>query len=127
MGLSISAEQELSNAVGVFARAGIGNGKFASFEFTDIDRTVSFGLSIKGTGFGRPHDTIGVTGVVKSITDARRRFPDAGGLSALVGDGKPPHRGDEHIGEAYCDFAAYKSLHLTLDAQLIHNRAYNRD
>lgn len=127
LGVSVSAEQELSNTVGVFARAGIGNGKFESFEFTDIDRTVSFGISIKGTGYGRPNDTIGVAGVVNSITAARRRFLDAGGLGVLVGDGKLPHPGDEHIVEAYYDFGVYKTFHLALDAQLIHNPAYNRD
>lgn len=127
LGVSVNAEQELSSTVGVFARAGFGNGRYEAFEFTEIDRTASIGISLKGSRFGRPDDTIGVAGVINGITQARKRFLDAGGIGILIGDGKLPNPGDEHILEAYYDVSVYKTLHFTLDGQLIHNPAYNRD
>lgn len=127
LGVSLNAEQEITDTVGVFARVGVGNGRFESFEFTDIDRTVTAGVAIKGAGFGRADDTIGVAGVINGATAARRRFLDAGGLGVLIGDGKLPHPGDEYIAEAYYDHAVYKSFHLTLDGQIIGNPGYNRD
>lgn len=127
LGVSLNAEQEISDTVGVFARAGFGNGRFESFEFTDIDRTISAGVAVKGTGFGRAEDTIGVASVVNGATAARRRFLDAGGLGILVGDGKLPHSREEFIAEAYYDCAVYKAFHLTLDGQIIGDPGYNRD
>ncbi len=127
LGVSLNAEQEITDTVGVFARVGVGNGRFESFEFTDIDRTVSAGVAITGAGFGRADDTISVAGVINGATAARRRFLDAGGLGILIGDGKLPHPGDEYVAEAYYDCAVYKTLHLTLDGQIIGNPGYNSD
>ncbi len=104
-GLGINAEQELSDRVGVFVRAGFGDGSSETDEFTDVDRTVSGGVSITGAGWGRNDDRIGVVVIANAISAARRRYLDAGGLGILVGDGRLPHYGPELIGETYYDFA----------------------
>jgi len=126
-GVGIDAEQELSDTVGVFVRAGLGDGRSEAVEFTDIDRSVSGGVSIKGSGWSRANDRIGLALIANDISAARRRYLAAGGLGILIGDGKLPHVGSELIGETYYDFAAVGPLHVTADGQLIVNPAYNRD
>lgn len=126
-GIGIDAEQELSDSVGVFLRAGLGDGRSEAVEFTDIDRSVSGGVSIKGSGWSRDRDRIGVALIANDISAERRRYLAAGGLGILIGDGKLPRASAELIGETYYDFAAIGPLHLTADGQLIVNPAYNRD
>ncbi len=126
-GIGIDAEQELSDTVGVFVRAGLGDGRSEAVEFTDIDRSVSGGVSIKGSGWGRDRDRVGVALIANDISAARRRYLAAGGLGILVGDGQLPHAGAELIGETYYDLAVAGPLHLAADGQLIVNPAYNRD
>jgi high affinity Mn2+ porin len=69
----------------------------SGYEFTDIDRTVSAGLSINGKRWGRPDDTFGFAGVVNGISKEHEAFLNAGGLGILVGDGQLPHPGPEQI------------------------------
>ncbi len=126
-GIGVDAEQEVSDTVGVFLRAGVGDGSSEAVEFTDIDRSVSGGVQIKGTGWGRAHDEVGISLIANDISDARRRYLAAGGLGILIGDGRLPHPGPELIGETYYDVALIGPLHVAADGQLIVNPAYNRD
>lgn len=126
-GVSFNLEQQLSKTVSVFMKGGLANGNVEPYEFSDIDRTIAAGVSVKGSGWGRKDDTVGIAAVNNVITRVHQRFLDAGGLGILVGDGKLPHPGPEQIVEAYYDLALAKPLHLTLDGQLIRHPAYNRD
>ena len=126
-GISINLEQQLRDDLGVFARAGFADGDVEPFDFSDIDRTVSAGLSLKGAKWGRPDDTIGLAGVVNGITGAHERYFAAGGAGILVGDGRLPNAGTEQILEGYYDVAVAKGAHVSLDGQLINNPGYNRD
>jgi high affinity Mn2+ porin len=126
-GFSFEAQQQLTGALGVFARAGIANGDLEPFAFTDIDQSVALGLSLKGKSWKRPDDTIGVAGVNNAITAEHTAYFAAGGLGVLVGDGRLPHPGDEHILESFYDVSLNKYLHMALDYQLIANPGYNRD
>src|SRR5260370_20216211 len=47
-GAAINLEQEISSDVGVFARASINDGSKEAYEFTEINRSVSFAVSSKG-------------------------------------------------------------------------------
>jgi high affinity Mn2+ porin len=125
-GASVNLEQQVLSDLGVFARAGFANGDIEPYEFTDIDRTVSAGLSMNGKRWGRPDDTFGLAGVVNDITAAHRAFLNAGGLGILVGDGQLPHPGPEKILETYYSFPM-SFCRVTLDYQFIVNPAYNRD
>ena len=78
-GLSLNLEQQLQPDIGLFARAGWANGNIESYDFTDIDRTVSGGLSLGGRRWGRPDDTVGIAGVVNQASGARQAFLNAGG------------------------------------------------
>jgi high affinity Mn2+ porin len=126
-GISFSLEQQVSKNISVFAKGGLANGNVEPYEFSDIDRTLAAGVSIKGAGWGRVDDTVGLAGVNNVISRVHQRFLDAGGLGILVGDARLPHPGPEQIVEAYYDMAVAKPLHVTLDAQFIRHPAYNRD
>jgi high affinity Mn2+ porin len=126
-GVSVNLEQQVNDTVGVFARAGWADGRIEPWDFTDIDRTVSGGVSINGKKWGRPDDTVGVAGVVNGIAGVHQAFLNAGGLGILVGDGQLPHPGPEQILEAYYSYALSASTKLSLDYQFIVNPGYNTD
>jgi high affinity Mn2+ porin len=125
-GVSFNLEQQIVPDVSLFARAGWANGNIEPYEFTDIDRTVSTGLSVNGKRWGRPDDTFGIAGVVNGISRQHEAFLNAGGLGILVGDGQLPHPGPEQILETYYSFPM-SLCRVTLDYQFIVNPAYNRD
>jgi high affinity Mn2+ porin len=131
VGFSLNVEQELAEGLGAFLRAGAADGRFEAYEFTDVDRSVSGGLSLKGARWGRKDDTLGLAGVVNVASRQRIDFLEASGLGILVGDGRLPHPDDEHILEAYYDLALpalrVGAAHVALDYQFIDNPAYNAD
>jgi high affinity Mn2+ porin len=126
-GVSLNLEQQLTDDLGAFARAGWTQGKNEAFEFTDINRTISLGLSLGGKSWQRPDDRIGVAIAINDASAAAKRFFAAGGLGILVGDGKLLRSGPEEILEAYYSFAAFSFAKLTMNYQFINNPAYNRD
>jgi high affinity Mn2+ porin len=126
-GADINFEQELAHDLGMFARVGKASGNVEAYEFTDIDRTVAVGLSLRGSGWARFDDTVGLAGMVNSISAARQRFLNAGGLGIIVGDGQLPRPGPEQILETYYNLGVLPQAHLSLDYQFVKNPAYNRD
>jgi high affinity Mn2+ porin len=127
LGASLSLEQELAAGVGLFVRAGKAAGNVEPYEFTDIDRTMSAGLSLAGARWGRADDTVGLAGILDGISAERERYFNAGGLGILVGDGKLPHPGPEKILETYYSLALLRYAHVTFDYQFIADPAYNHD
>ena len=114
-------------SLGVFARAGWVDGNVEPWDFTDVDRTISGGVSLSGKLWGRPDDTVGVAGVVNGISSVHIAFLNAGGIGILVGDGRLPNPGLEKIVEAYYSYALSPSTQLTLDYQVVSNPAYDTD
>src|SRR3954452_10130799 len=85
-GYYLNFEQALTDDVGIFGRWSWNNGKTEITAFTDIDASLSFGTSIRGTSWGRPDDKIGLAGAINAISRDHR---DAiGGLGILIGDGQ---------------------------------------
>jgi high affinity Mn2+ porin len=125
-GYVINLEQALSDEVGLFGRWSWNDGKTEIMAFTDIDASLSLGLSLKGARWGRPDDVIGVGGAINALSRDHRDFIAAGGLGILIGDGQLNYR-RERILETYYAFAVNKQLTLTADYQLITNPAYNAD
>jgi len=125
-GFYLNVEQQIAKDVGVFARASWNDGRNEILSFTDIDRSVSGGLSVKGSYWGRPTDTFGFGGAVNGLSSSHRDFLAAGGLGLLIGDGQLNYR-TERILETYYAFAIDKNCTLTADYQLIANPAYNGD
>jgi high affinity Mn2+ porin len=125
-GFYANVEQQLAKDVGLFARASWNDGQTEILSFTDIDRSVSGGLSVKGSYWGRPTDTFGIGGAVNGLSAAHRDFLAAGGLGLLIGDGQLNY-GNERILETYYAYAIDKSFTFTADYQFITNPAYNVD
>ena len=100
-GLNFNVSQEVTPDVGVFARLGWADGSVESYEFTDIDRTASAGLSISGARWRRRSDVVGIATVFNGISDTHRAYLAAGGLGILVGDGQLPLPGVEASVEGY--------------------------
>jgi high affinity Mn2+ porin len=125
-GFYLNAEQQIVKDVGMFVRASWNDGQNEILSFTDIDRSVSGGLSIKGSSWGRPSDTIGLGGAINGLSEANRDFLAAGGLGLLIGDGKLNYR-PEQILETYYAYAIDKNFTVTADYQLFVNPAYNAD
>jgi high affinity Mn2+ porin len=126
-GISVNLQQQVTDTVGVFARAGWADGSVEPWDTTDIDRTLSAGASIKGKQWGRPDDTVGIAGVVNNISGVHQAFFNAGGLGIAIGDGMLPHPGLEKIVEAYYSYAVTSATKLTFDYQFVVNPAYNTD
>ncbi|MEY9232242.1 high affinity Mn2+ porin [Bradyrhizobium japonicum] len=125
-GFYVNLEQQIVNDVGLFARASWNDGQNQILSFTDIDRSLSGGLSIKGSRWGRPDDTVGIGGAINGLSAGHRDFLAAGGIGLLIGDGRLNYN-NERILEAYYAYSVIKNVTLTADYQLITNPAYNAD
>ena len=125
-GVNLYAEQQIVPNVAVFSRVGWADGRYESFDFTDVDRTASGGLSLGGKLWGRPDDTFGVATVFNGISSARISYLAAGGLDSLIGDGQLPHPGLEKLIETYYRFPL-GAWQVTANYQFVVNPGYNRD
>jgi len=100
-GGAINVEQQIDDTLGVFARASLNDGSKEAYEFTEIDKSLSMGVALKGTRWGRQNDTVGVAGEIGGISSSAQAYFAAGGIGILIGDGRLPHYGPEQIAEAY--------------------------
>jgi high affinity Mn2+ porin len=117
----------LTADLGVFMRIGKTAGNVEAFDFTDIDRALAVGASLKGSRWRRPNDTIGLAAMDNGISAERERYLNDGGLGILVGDGKLPHPGAEQILETYYSVNLRWQVYFTVDYQWVKNPAYNTD
>ncbi len=108
-GFYLNGEQQIAQDVGLFGRLSWNDGQNEILSFTDVDRSVSGGLSIEGSRWGRPNDTIGIGGAVNGLSAAHRDFLAAGGLGLLIGDGALNYS-PERIFETYYAYQVSKNL-----------------
>ncbi|HYK91296.1 MAG TPA: carbohydrate porin [Acidobacteriota bacterium] len=125
-GTALNLEQSLAEGIGLFSRYGWSDGKTETWAFTQIDRSISGGVSINGRFWKRPADHIGVAAVRNYLSGDQRSFLSAGGVGFIIGDGRLTY-GPESIVEAYYAWRAVKGWTITGDYQHIQNPAYNRD
>ena len=125
-GLGLSLDQEITPVLGAFLRAGWNDGQTETWMFTEIDRTVTTGLSLRGAWWHRENDTFAVAHALNDISGAHSRYLASGGTGIIAGDGALRH-GAEHVLETYYDCALKPWLHTTLDYQCIIHPAFNRD
>jgi hypothetical protein len=125
-GVCLNLQQELTEDLGFFARAGWNDGKHATWAFTEIDQTISAGFSLKGTAWKRMDDIVGLAQVVNGISADHRAFLKAGGYGFIIGDGNLNY-GHEAITEFYYNARLTESLYLSFDYQFVMNPAYNKD
>jgi len=125
-GFGINLEQSLSRDVGVFARASWNNGEAETFAFTEIDRSLSAGLLVKGAPWGRAADSVGVALVRNGISGPHGDYLAAGGLGFFLGDGRLRYR-SEDIFEIFYSHGVVKDVWVSADFQRIFGPAYNAD
>ncbi len=123
-GFGINMDQEIHKDLGVFMRLGWSDGKNQTYEFTDVDRTATAGVSLKGTRWRRPDDVVGLAQVVNGISAVHKEYLAAGGLGITVGDGGLDYR-TERITETYYNWKLAKHYNLSFDYQFVQNPAYN--
>ncbi len=122
----INLEQALTPELGLFARASLGDGRTENISFTDVDRSVSGGLSLKGKAWDRPDDTIGLGAAANGLSPSHRAAFAAGFYGLLIGDGQLRY-GTERAIETYYALNLTKFVTLTFDYQFVDNPGYNRD
>jgi hypothetical protein len=127
-GIGLNLEQALSDQAGVFMRVMKSDGKTETLAFTEVDQSLSVGSLIKGSAWGRGQDSVGVSYMVNRLSDARKRFLQAGGVSFFIGDGYSGMRtADERISETFYSWGFASGHWLTLNWQRINHPAYNAD
>ena len=122
-GYGLNIEQAINSDIGVFARWSQNPGKTET-QTLDISRSLSGGVSIKGTSWSRPKDIVGVGYAINGISASQINYLKNGGMTAFIGDGSLNYK-TEQIFETYYSGQIYKDLSLTLDYQRIANPAYN--
>ena len=125
-GIGLNLEHPISADLGAFARVSINDGTKEAYEFTEINKSVSGGLSLKGTSWGRADDTLAIAGVVNGLSSDARAYFAAGGIGILIGDGGLNY-GAEKIVEVSYSARLTPHLALSLNYQHVTNPAYNRD
>jgi len=122
-GYGLNLEQALSNDVGVFARWSWNTGQTET-QTLDISQSISGGVSIKGSSWGRPEDVIGIGYAISGISASQIEYLQHGGMTAFIGDSNLQYD-REKILEVYYSLKAYKGVFLTADFQRIENPAFN--
>jgi high affinity Mn2+ porin len=126
-GIELNLEQEVTPDLGAFARISFNNGSKEAYDFTDVNRSASAGISVKGTGWNRADDVFGLAAAVNGLSGAARTYFAAGGLGILIGDGQLPHYRTEDIVETYYSMRVVEHFTLSVDYQYVANPAYNHD
>jgi high affinity Mn2+ porin len=126
-GFGINFDQELSKTFGIFGRIGWNDGTYQTWCFTEIDKTVSLGLSANGSSWKRPDDNCGIAVLVNGISDDHKRYLQSGGSGFILGDGRLNYS-PEVIGELYYSFKPVKTgIWVSGDYQFCMNPGYNAD
>ena len=123
-GLGVNLEQAINTDVGFFLRAMKTDGRTETVAFTEVDDSFSSGFLVKGNLWGRVNDNVGLSMMQNRLSNDRRKFLEAGGISFFIGDGKLSYK-PETIFEGFYSLGLSKSIWLTGDYQRIQNPAYN--
>ncbi|MFI5192978.1 MAG: carbohydrate porin [Chitinophagales bacterium] len=126
-GIGLNADQELSDRLKAFFRAGWNDGKTATWAFAEIDNTASAGLRYYGIGRNRTADNIGIALLSNGISKDHRDFLNAGGYGFMLGDGKLPDYARENIAEFFYQIKVFEHLYASADYQLVLHPGYNPD
>ncbi len=127
IGFGINADQQLTETLGLFARAGWNDGKNETWCFTEADESISAGLSLNGKNWKRVNDVVGLAVVVNGLSQSHRDYLQGGGLGFQLGDGTLNYA-NETVTELYysCKPTA-NGIWFTADYQLVLNPGYNSD
>ncbi len=126
-GFAVNMEQEISNDLGCFVKASWNDGNNETWMFTEIDHSLSAGISITGQRWKRANDNFGLADVVSGLSKPHREYLKAGGNGFMLGDGNLSYSVEE-LAEVYYAADIYKGhIFLTGAYQFLLNPGYNKD
>ena len=125
-GFGLSLEQAVTTDIGVFARLSWNNGATEGYSFTDINNSLSGGVSLKGSQWNRPDDTVGIGIASNGISSTNQAYLRSSGSDFFCGDGNLNYQ-RENIIELYYSAQLTSFLWLTTNYQRIANPCYNAD
>ncbi|MGS0742898.1 carbohydrate porin [Glaciimonas sp. GG7] len=126
VGYGLSLEHAVQPDLGLFARASWNDGKTETYSFTEIERSVTAGILVKGGQWGRSRDTVGLALAQNGLSKAHQDYLSLGGSGAFLGDGRLNYQ-PEKILEMYYNIHLIKNTYLMFDYQRIANPGYNAD
>ena len=124
-GVGLNAEHPLASGINAFVRAGWADGRYESFAYTEVEQTVSGGITLAGGRWGRAQDKLGLATALNGISGDHRRYLALGGLGFLLGDGALAY-GREKIVEAFYNLALVRGIAIAPDLQFVDDPGYNR-
>ena len=126
-GFGLNYEQAITDHIGFFSRLSWNDGSNETWAFTEIDQSISAGISMNGKIWHRNDDVLGVAFVANGISTNHANYLKAGGKGFMIGDGKLNY-GNEMIFETFYNFLLHEDhFWLAPDYQLVVNPAYNID
>ena len=126
-GFGLNFDQQVTNTLGIFARAAWSDGQNETWCFTEADQTISAGLSLNGAGWKRKDDNLGFAFVINGLSDIHKKYLTNGGLGFQLGDGTLNYA-NETVAEFYYSYKPVASgIWLSLDYQFAINPGYNMD
>ncbi len=126
MGIGINMEQSITEDIGLFFRGMYSDGKTEVDSYSSSDRSMSFGVLMKGFRWGREKDTAGLGYAQSWISKEHAAYLNMGGIDGFIGDGKINNK-PEQLVDIYYQCHVVKSAWLSFDYQHLANPAYNAD
>ena len=125
-GFGLNLEQEIVSGAGIFLRAGWNDGKTESWAFTEIERALALGATVRGDSWKRPGDLFGVAVALNGINGDHRDYLAAGGLGFMLGDGSL-HASTEKVLDAFYRASLASFAAVTLEVERYWNPGFNQD
>jgi high affinity Mn2+ porin len=125
-GFGFGLEQKFSTDLGFFSRLSWNDGKTESWAFTEIDQSVTAGVSWNPRIWQKYSDTLGGALILNDLSGPHRNYLSAGGYGFIIGDGQLNYS-SEKILETYYLIHFSKEATITIDYQFIVSPAYNSD
>jgi len=126
-GICISADQQLTPTIGAFLRLGWNDGQHETWCYTEVDQTLTAGVTFNGETWRRKEDNIGFAAIFNGISNQHRNYLGAGGLGFQLGDGSLNYKYETAV-EFYYSYKPFRQgIWLTADYQYIANPGYNHD
>jgi hypothetical protein len=126
LGVGLNLEQHITDDIGVFFRGMISDGQTEVYAFTSTDRSLSFGVSGKGSLWKRPSDVAGIGFGMGWISQAHADYLRMGGIDGFIGDGNL-RPAPENVLELFYSVNVASAVWLSADYQHLTNPAFNAD
>jgi high affinity Mn2+ porin len=123
-GFAISADQQLSDDLGVFLRLSASDGRNESWAFTEIDRSLGVGAVHRGSLWRRSDDEVGLAVVINGLSSPHRRYLAGGGYGFIIGDGALSYA-PELVSDLYYRAQLNELIALSGIYQFVANPGYN--